>query len=68
MFDLNSVIGLDEQEAILILKKNGFNNIKTVLNSTANIQNATRLVCAVRKNIDEIVLVCGEFLLDLKEK
>ncbi len=67
MFDFDSLVGLEESQAKNILKENGFKNIKSILNSKQTLLSGTKLVCAVQQKDDEIVLICGEFLLNIKE-
>ena len=64
MFDTDSLIGLETQKAIEILKANGFFNISIKLNSKQNEKAKTKLVTAVKLIDDEVVLYCGEFCLD----
>ena len=66
--DLNSLIGLQEAEARQFLKKNGYNNIETMINSKHNELVDTRVVCAVKQSGEKIILVCGEFCLNIGEK
>ena len=67
MFDFDSLIGLDETSARKILAENGFNKIKTVINSKQNDKTDTLVVCATNFCGDFVTLVCGEFYLNLKE-
>lgn len=67
MFDFDSLIGLDETSARKILAENGFNKIKTVINSKQNDKTDTLVVCATNFGGDFVTLVCGEFYLNLKE-
>ena len=67
MFDFDSLVGLEESQAKNILKENGFKNIKSILNSKQTLLSGTKLVFAVQQKDDEIVLICGEFLLNIKE-
>jgi hypothetical protein len=68
MFDLNSVIGLEAKDAENVLLENGYKNIIIVLNSKHNDKCDTKIVCSVRRENDEVTLVCGEFYVDIKEK
>ena len=65
--DFSSLIGLEEQEAKQILIDNGQKNIKTIYNSQHDELCDSSRVCAVKKNDDEVILVCGEFYLNIKE-
>ena len=66
--DFNSLIGLDEQKARQVLIENGYNNIETKENSKYNDLCDTKVVCAVRENVNKITLICGEFYLNIGEK
>ena len=66
--DFNNLIGLSEQDARQFLLKNGYNNIETIINSKDNKLCDTKVVCAVFEKINKIILVCGEFYLNVKEK
>lgn len=68
MFDFDSLVGLDPNEAINILHKNGIDEVETILNSKHNDKCDTTLVCAVRFSDGKATLVCGEFCLDLNEE
>ena len=68
MFDILSVIGLEESKAISVLKQNGFENIKVTINSKHNDLCDTKLVCGVRQNEDCVTLICGEFFLAIKKE
>ena len=68
MFDLFSVIGLEEQKAIELLKKNGFDKINIKINSKHNDLCDTNLVCGVQENENGVTLVCGEFFLGIKKE
>ena len=66
--DFDSLIGLDEKQARQFLKKNGYNNIETIVNSKHNELVDTMVVCAIKQDGEKIVLVCGEFYLNIGEK
>ena len=66
--DLNSLIGLEEAEARQFLKKNGYNNIETIINSKHNELVDTRVVCAVKQMGTTVTLICGEFYLNIGER
>lgn len=68
MFDFNLLIGHEKQEAIELLNKNGYNNIKIKINSNNSNECNAIIVCSARVNSDgEVTLVCGEFLKLFKE-
>ena len=67
MFDISSVVGLEETKAVSVLKQNGFDKINTIVNSKQNDLCDTKLVCGVRQNEDGVTLVCGEFYLNIKK-
>ena len=67
MFDILSVIGLEESKAVEVLNQNGINNVKIIYNSKHNDLCDTKLVCSVRKSGEIVTLVCGEFYLSIKE-
>lgn len=64
--DFKSLIGLEESEAKAILLKNGYNNIEIKINAKHNENCDTHLVCAVKENDGKIILICGEFYLNIK--
>lgn len=66
MFDFDSLIGLEAQNAKQILNNAGYNKVNIVLNAEHKNECNTIIVCAVRVADDGISLVCGEFLLELK--
>ncbi len=65
--DFNSLIGLEEFEAKQILSENGYNDIKTINNSRHDELCDSLLVCGVKENGNQVILVCGEFYLNIKE-
>ena len=65
MLEYNNLIGLDPQDAIKVLNKQGITNVNLVINSKPNERAKTLLVCAVKNNEDSIDLICGEFCLDI---
>ena len=66
MFEISSVIGKSPEKATKILNDNGFKNVKIVDNFKKNELNDTKLVCSAKKQDDCVILVCGEFYLNLK--
>ena len=64
--DFNSLIGLEESKARLVLAENGFDDIETTINSKHNEQCDTLIVCAVKENDGQVLLICGEFYLEIK--
>lgn len=68
MFEISSVIGLEEKKAKKVLKENGYNNIHSIISSKHNSKCDSLLVCAVRLNAEFVTLICGEFYLGLKEQ
>lgn len=66
MFDFNSLIGLEKDEAENILRANGYNDIKLKINSVHNDKTDTLVVCATKLCGDCVTLVCGEFYLNIK--
>ena len=60
-----NLIGLKEKKARQFLKKNGYNNIETIINSKHNDLCDTVVVCAVREENAKITLICGEFYLNI---
>lgn len=68
MFNFDTLIGQDAEYAKKILAENGYKNIKIIINSIG-LENCNRkLVCAVRENENNIVLICGEFLSKLEDE
>ena len=59
--DFNELIGLDEELAKKILRDNGFENIKTIINSKEDEKCNKLLVCAVKQTEMGITLICGKF-------
>ena len=66
MFDFNSLIGLKLEKAKEKLEQSGIKNIKVVMNAEHDEKCDSVLVCAVKQTETEIILICGEFLIDLK--
>lgn len=62
MFDLNSLIGLELEEAKTILNQNEYFDINIIINSNSSENCNTTLVCAVREQSGNVTLVCGKFL------
>ena len=67
MFDKNLIIGETTEKAIEILKQNGF--FKTIIKQNSKHEDRcdTELVCAVNFDGDTVVLVVGEFCLNLED-
>ena len=63
----NSLIGLDAEIAKQILIEQTGKKINIINNSTGNADCDRLLVVNVRESADEITLVCGEFLSQIKE-
>lgn len=59
--DFNTLIGLDAEEAKIILKQNNFNNIEVKINAKEDDKCNTTLVCAVKQEGNCITLICGNF-------
>ena len=59
--DFSELIGLEEELAKKILTDNGFENIKTIINSKEDEKCNKILVCAVKQTEIDITLVCGKF-------
>lgn len=68
MFNFDSLVGLDINEATNILKVGGIDDIEIILNSKHNDKCDTTLVCAVRISNNKATIFCGEFCLDLNEE
>ena len=66
MFDFSSLIGIEKNEAIDILKKNGYNKTEIIINSKSNNLCDSLLVCKAEEKDNEVILVCGEFYLNIK--
>ena len=66
MFDFKSLIGLELNSAKEKLEQTGIKNIRICMNAEHNENCDTILVCAVKQTETEVVLVCGEFLMNLK--
>ena len=67
MFDIFSVVGLEKDEAVKILNKEGFKKVNVMINSKYNELCDTVIVCSVKEQNDEsVTLICGEFYLKLK--
>ena len=64
--DFNSLIGLEESEARRVLVENGFDDIETIINSKHNDSTDTLIVCAAKENDGKVILICGEFYLEIK--
>ena len=64
--DFSSLIGLDEQKAIQILKENGYKDIEVKKNSEHNDLCDSFLVCLAKEEDGKAILVCGEFYLNIK--
>ena len=66
MFDFNNLIGLKKEEAIKILSGSGYNNIEIIMNSKKNEQTDSELVLQAKQQENRVVLILGEFCLDIK--
>lgn len=66
MFDLSVLIGKTTEEAIELLKENGFFKIETKQNFKHNDKCDTKLVCSASINGDVVTLVEGEFCLNIE--
>ncbi len=66
MLDFENLVGLDSKQAAEILHENGYKDIEIVINSNKNLLCDSLLVAKVKKNGGKVVLVCGEFYLDIK--
>ena len=66
MFDFSNLIGLTETQAKKTLKDNGFEKIKTIVNAEHKEICDSLVVCKAHLENDEVVLVCGEFYLQIK--
>ena len=64
--ELNSLIGLEETKARQVLAENGYDDIETIINSKHNENCDTLIVCAVKENDGKVILICGEFYLEIK--
>ena len=66
MLDFNSLIGLEKDEAVRILNKNGYNKIDMVISSKSNELCDSLLVVKAEEKNDKVRLVLGEFYLKIK--
>ena len=66
MLDLNSLIGLNLEEAKQILAKNNITEITITINSKHNDKTDTLIVCFARQNSSGVELICGEFFLNAR--
>ena len=64
--DFSSLIGLDEQKAIQILKENGYKDIEVKRNFEHKELCDSFLVCLAKEENGKAVLISGEFHLDIK--
>ncbi len=64
--ELENLIGLEKDKACKVLTEFGYNDIKIIVNSRKNELTDSLVVCAVRKEGSKIVLVCGEFYLNIE--
>ena len=65
--DFKDLIGLKVDDAKKVLNNFGYNDIEEVINSKTNDQTDTLMVCAVRHDNKKVILVLGEFFLNVKE-
>ena len=68
MFEFDDFIGKDVESATEILKQNGENKIKVIENSKHNEKCDTLLVCKAEKVGEVVMLVCGEFCVNMEDK
>ena len=66
MFEFNKLIGLEKNKAIEILSSKGYKEIEIIINSKSNDLNDSLLVCKVEELNNKIILICGEFYLNIK--
>ena len=66
MFEFESLIGLKKDDAIEILKNNGYNDIEIIINSKSNNLCDSYLVCKAEEKNGMVMLVLGEFYLNIK--
>ena len=66
MFDFESLIGQKKDKALEILAKNGYKDIEIIINSKKNELVDSQLVCKATQENGKVVLVVGEFYLNLK--
>ena len=64
--DFNSLIGLTDSEAKQILIQNGYSDIEIKINSKHDEKFDALLVCAAKEDDEKVILICGEFCLDIK--
>ena len=65
MFDFECLIGQTKDCAVNILNQNGYNNIEFIINSKSNDLCDSLLVCKAEKLDDKVVLILGEFYLNI---
>ena len=66
MFDLKNLIGLELNSAKEKLEQSGIKNVSVVMNAEHDEKCDSVLVCAVKQTEAEVILICGEFLINLK--
>lgn len=66
MFDFNTLIGLKSDEAVTRLHKNGYNKTKIIINSKKSDIASDLLVAKASLDGDVVLLVCGEFCLNVE--
>ena len=66
MLNLRNLIGKKKEDAVKILTENGYNDIEVIINSKSNDLTDSVLVCKAEKINEKVVLVCGEFYLNIK--
>ena len=66
MFDLKNLIGLELNSAKEKLEQSGIKNVSVVMNAEHDEKCDSVLVCAVKQTETEVILICGEFLINLK--
>jgi len=67
MFDFESLIGYKKDEAVKILSENGYKNIEFIINSKRNDLCDALLVCKALLHNEKVILVLGEFYLNIEE-
>ena len=66
MFDLKNLIGLELNSAKEKLEQSGIKNVSVVMNAEHDEKCDSVLVCAVKQTETVVILICGEFLINLK--
>lgn len=66
MFNFESLIGQKKDKALEILANNGYKDIEIIINSKKNELCDSQLVCKAIQENGKVVLVIGEFYLNVK--